>query len=215
MPSDTAEGTGPPTFMGPGVGTDAGGAWTSFDDVRGWQMPFKTKGFAATKKINMYVPTGLIIGFTIGIVVVLPFFSTAMNMLLIPVIVVVIVSMMAMTIPLVHMTRQMADQFENLIRDVDLSPEDAIARVESVLIAVRMPFTRLSKEDPDRYWKDEYSETFIVSGGRAHVRVYDEQPSGMGKGTKVYVGPAKVESEPLVSTLAWHLDKALPDRNPL
>lgn len=215
MPSYTAEGTGPPAFMGPGVGTGAGEAWTSFDDVRGWQMPFKTKAFVATKKINMYVPTGLIIGFTIGIVVVLSFFSTAMNMLLILVIVVVIVSMMAMIIPLVHMTRRMAEQFENLIRDVDLVPEEVIARTESILVAARMPFTRLSKEDPDRYWKDEYSETFIVSGGRAHVRAYDERPSGMGKATKVYVGPARAKTERLVSTLAWHLDKALPDRKPL
>ena len=216
MQSDTTEGTGPSIANGPGVGTSAGEAWTRFDDVKGWQMPFKTKGFAASKRINMYAPISIIIGTSTVIVVLRLVTSTSIDMFLIFILVVIILTTVAMIFPLLFMTRQMSEMFENLIREVDLTPDEAIARVESVLVAARMPFTRLSREDPERYWKDEYSETFtIISGGIARVKVYDERPSGMGKATKVYVGPANEENEHLVSTLAWRLDKALPERKPL
>jgi hypothetical protein len=215
MPSDPAEGSGPPIDKGHEVADDADGVWTSFDDVKGWQMPFRTKGFAASKRMIWYAPTGLIIGLIIGILVVWHVVSTCYSTYLIVMVVVVLVTTMVMLLPFIIITRQMTEQFENLVRDTDLTPEETIARVESTLLAARMPFTRLSREDPDRYWRDEYSETFTISGGKAHVRVYDERPSGEGKATKVSVGLARAESERLVSTLAWRLDKALPGRKPL
>jgi hypothetical protein len=216
MPSDAGKRAESPIPKGPRVVSEAGEAWTRFDDVRGWQMPFRTKGFAAAERANRFTSTGLLVFFIITMIALFLVVYRFLNIIIISMLIFICFAMAVLFLGLFKMEPQMSVMFESLIKDTDLPPEEAVARVESVLVATRVSFTRLSREDPDKYWKDEYSETFTVtSGGKAHIRVYDERPSGAGKATKVYVGPARAESERLVSTLAWRLDKVLPERKPL
>ena len=206
----------PSHASGPGAGPDAGDAWTSYDDVKGWQKPSGTKRFAAVWNAPVYIHPSLVTALTASLVltVFLLLTLTRISMLLILMLIIIFILVSSVFLQFFFQHRQMAEAFESLNKRVDLSPKDAIARIESVLLSARMPFTRLSREDPDRFWEDMYSETFVVHGGRAKVRVYDERPSGTGKATKVYVGPASPKTEQLVSTLAWHLDKALSESEP-
>ena len=193
----------------------AGKAWTSFHEVKGWAKPSKAE---VPDAVDRFIELRV---YGIGTFVVLSLSAIMLALvwpqspLTVAALVILIVLTTAAYLPVVRASRQMAEVLDSLAKGTELTPEEAVARTESALVAARMPFTRLSREDPGRYWKDHYAETFtIVSGGTVRVRLHDEGPSGTGNATKVYVGPANAETERLVSTLAWHLDKALPKSRP-
>ena len=218
-PAGASEGTLRPPESDTDQGWASSAVWTDYGMVRGWERP--TAADVPDRgdrlfELDVYGKglNSILVLIVILVIIAWPLdlFSVVGYILLLLIAVVVLI---VVYLSVTGTRRRMAEVLHSLSKETDLTPEEAVTRTQSILVSERIPFTRMSVDDPKRYWNDVYTETFTVApGGSVRIRVFDERPSGRGDATKVFVGPAAKESEQLVSTLLWRLDKVLPECKP-